>query len=45
MVKYVSPIAELLEIDVNDIVLTSGNGNGNQGGNTDEGYEPPVDEF
>ena len=43
MVKYVSPIAELLEIDVNDIVLTSGNVN--QGGNTDEGYEPPADEF
>ena len=40
--KYVSPIAELFEIDTTDIILAS---QGNQGGNTDEGYEPPVDEF
>ena len=40
--KYVSPIAELLEIATEDIILAS---SGNQGGNTDEGYEPPVDEF
>ena len=41
--KYVSPIAELLEIATEDIILASNQGN--QGGNTDEGYEPPVDEF
>ena len=43
MAKYVSPFAEVVEIETEDIILTSGSGN--QGGNTDEGYEPPVDEF
>ena len=43
MVKYVTPVAEYVEIETEDVILTSSGGN--QGGNTDEGYEPPVDEF